>query len=134
LDEGIGLVFAIRDTGATDVLEKLPELVLTGLRDTDARALLNSALAGPVDERVRDRILEETRGNPLALLELPRDLSPGQLAGGFGVPGTRSLSNRLEQTFLARFEVLADETRRLMLLAAADPLGDVALLWRAAAH
>jgi hypothetical protein len=128
----IGLVFAIRDTARTDVLEKLPELVLTGLRDADARALLDSALAGPVDERVRDRILEETRGNPLALMELPRDLSPAQLAGGFGISARRPLANQLEQAFLGRFEALPRNSRRLVLAAAAEPLGDVALLWRAA--
>ncbi|MFL5899675.1 MAG: AAA family ATPase, partial [Solirubrobacterales bacterium] len=132
LADRIGLVFAIRDTAATRVLEKLPELVVTGLRDAAARALLNSALAGPIDERVRDRILEETRGNPLALLELPRDLSPAQLAGGFGISARRPLASQLEQAFLARFEALPRNSRRLVLAAAAEPLGDVALLWRAA--
>jgi DNA-binding CsgD family transcriptional regulator len=134
LADRIGLVFATRDPRVTDVLEKLPELVLTGLRDADARALLNSALAGPVDERVRDRILEETRGNPLALVELPRDLTPAQLAGGFGILTGRPLVNQLERTVLGRFEALSRDSQRLVLTAAAEPLGDVGLLWRAAEH
>src|SRR5580693_1119396 len=83
--EPVGLVFAVRVAGTE--LTGLPELAVEGLRDEDARALLESALAGPVDARVRDLILAETRGNPLALLELPRGLSPAALAGGFGLAG-----------------------------------------------
>ena len=88
----VGLVFAARDPGAD--LAGLPELEVDGLRDDDARALLDSALAGPLDPRVRDLIIAETRGNPLAMLELPRGLTPAELAGGFGLPGAAPLTSR----------------------------------------
>ena len=78
--------------------------MVEGLGDDDARALLDSVLAGPLDERVRDRIVAETRGNPLALLELPRGLTPAELAGGFGLPGARPLSGRIEESFRRRLE------------------------------
>jgi DNA-binding CsgD family transcriptional regulator len=101
-----------------------------GLANGDARALLDSVLVGPVDQRVRDRIVAETRGNPLALLELPRGLTPAELAGGFGLPGS-PLASRIERGFLRRLEPLPVDTRRLVLAAAADPVGDATLLWRA---
>jgi DNA-binding CsgD family transcriptional regulator len=126
----VGLVFAARDPGAE--LAGLPELEVDGLADDDARALLDSALAGPLDERVRDLIVAETRGNPLALLELPRGVSPTELAGGFGLPGAAPPTARIEDGFTRRMEALPTETRRLVLLAAADPSGDQALVWRAA--
>ena len=110
----------------------MPELVVEGLREDDARALLDSVLAGPLDERVRDRIVAETRGNPLALLELPRGLTPAELAGGFGLPGAVPISGRIEESFRRRVEALPAETRRLLLVAAADPTGDPGLVWRAA--
>jgi hypothetical protein len=90
----VGLVFSARDPGSE--LAGLPELEIGGLRDDDARALLKVALAVPLDARVRDLIIAETRGNPLALLELPRGLSPADLAGGFGLPGAASLIGRIE--------------------------------------
>ena len=93
----VALVFAARDPGAE--LAGLPELVVSGLRDADARALLDSALAGPLDARVRDLIVAETRGNPLALLELPRGLTPAELAGGFGLPAVTPLTGRIEDSF-----------------------------------
>jgi AAA ATPase domain len=96
--EPVGLVFATRDPG--DELAGLPELAVEGLPEGDARTLLDSVLAGPLDARVRDQIVTETRGNPLALLELPRGLTPAQLAGGFGLAGTRPLSGRIEESFL----------------------------------
>ena len=105
---------------------------MEGLAEEDARALLESALTGPVDERVRDLIVAETRGNPLALLELPRGLAPAELAGGFGLPGAVSLPGRIEDSFRRQLEVLPEETRRLLQLAAADPSGDPLLVWRAA--
>ena len=95
--EPVGLVFAARVP--SDDVGQLPELVIEGLPEDDARRLLDSVLAGPVDGRVRDQIVAETRGNPLALLELPRGLTPAQLAGGFGLPGARSLSGRIEESF-----------------------------------
>ena len=120
--ESVGLVFAAREPGAE--LAGLPELAVEGLREDDARALLDSVLTGPLDARVRDRIVAETRGNPLALLELPRGLTPAELAGGFGLPGAVPLSGRIEESFRRRLDALPAETRRLLLLAAADPVGD----------
>jgi DNA-binding CsgD family transcriptional regulator len=126
----VGLVFAAREPGAE--LAGLPELIVDGLQDEDARALLDSALAGPLDTRVRDLIVAETRGNPLALLELPRGLTPAQLAGGFGLPGAVPLTNRIEDSFLRQLDALPAATRRLVLLAAADPSGNPSLVRRAA--
>ena len=126
----VGLVFAARNPGAE--LAGLPEMEVGGLRDGDARALLESVLAGPMDERIRDLIVAETRGNPLALLELPWGLTPAQLAGGFGLPGAVPLTRRIEDSFARQLAALPDQTRRLLQLAAADPSGDESLVWRAA--
>ena len=126
----VGLVFAAREPGAA--LAGLPELKVEGLREDDARALLDSVLAGPLDDRVRDRIVAETEGNPLALLELPRGLSPAELAGGFGLPGAVPLSERIAESFRRQLEALPAQSRRLLLLAAAEPYGDLPLVWRAA--
>jgi hypothetical protein len=128
--EPVGLVFATRMT--SDELAGLPELPVEGLADDDARSLLLSALTGPVDERVSDLIVAETRGNPLALLELPRGLGPAELAGGFGLPGAVSLPARIEDSFRQQLDGLPEQTRRLLALAAADPSGDPLLVWRAA--
>jgi DNA-binding CsgD family transcriptional regulator/tetratricopeptide (TPR) repeat protein len=127
----VALVIAVRD-GTSHEFDKLPGLELRGLRESDARALLDSVLRLPVDERVRDRIVAETRGNPLALLELTRGLTPTQVAGGFGIVGTTSLSGQIEAGYVARLASLAPDTRRLVLAAAAEPVGDAVLLWRAA--
>jgi DNA-binding CsgD family transcriptional regulator len=128
--EPVVLIFAARAPG--EELAGLPELLVAGLRKEDARALLDSAVTGILDARVRDRIIAETQGNPLALLELPRGLSSAELAGGFGLPGTVSLPGQIEQSFQRQLDALSAETRRLLLLAAADPSGDPALVWRAA--
>ncbi len=128
--ESVGLVFAARVPG--DELAGLPQLAVEGLAEGEARALLDSVLTGPLDARNRDRIVAEARGNPLALLELPRGLTPAQLAGGFGLPGAEPLSGRLEDSFRRQIDALPAETRRLLQLAAADPFGDPPLLWRAA--
>ncbi len=128
--EPVGLVFATHDPGHE--LAGLPELVVEGLRYADARALLDSVLAGPLDPRVRDRIIGEARGNPLALLELSRGLSAAELAGGFGLPGAPPLASRIERSFLRQLGSLPVMTQRLLLVAAAEPVGDVILLWRAA--
>ena len=122
---------AVREPSGEQELSGLPELVVTGLGDGDARALLDSVISGPVDQRVRDRIVAETRGNPLALLELPRGLSPADLAFGFGLTDTMPLASRIEEGFLRRLEPLPVDTRRVLLAAAAEPGGDDALLWRA---
>ncbi len=126
----VGMVFAARAPGAE--LAGLPELEVGWVGDDDARALLASALAGPLDARVRDLIIAETRGNPLALLELPRGLTPAQLAGGFGLPGAAPLAGRIEDSFARQLATLPAEAQRLLLVAAADPSGDRALVWRAA--
>jgi hypothetical protein len=130
--ESVGLVFATRDPGGD--LAGLPELAVAGLPEADARRLLDAVLPGPIDERVRDQIIAETRGNPLALLELPRGLTPAELAGGFGLPGAVPLEGSIEENFRRRVGVLPPATRRLLLLGAADPSGDTALVWRAAAR
>ena len=132
LAESLGLVFAVREPSDSEELRGLPECIVEGLDGVHARAVLNSAIRGPMDERVRDRIVAETRGNPLALLELPRGLSPAELAGGFGLPDTMPLASRIERSFIRRVRSLPEEAQRLLLVAAADPLGDVTLLWRAA--
>jgi DNA-binding CsgD family transcriptional regulator len=130
--ESVGMLFAARAPAGD--LAGLHELVIAGLRGDDARALLDSVLTGPLDERVRDQIVAETRGNPLALLELPRVLSAAELAGGFGLPGALAVAVDVEENFRRRIEGLPPDTRRLLLLAAADPAADPALVWQAAAR
>jgi DNA-binding CsgD family transcriptional regulator/tetratricopeptide (TPR) repeat protein len=126
----VGLVFAARVPG--EDVAGLAELVVEGLAEDDARELLESVLPGPLDERVRDRVIAETRGNPLALLELPRGLTPAQLTGGFGVSDAMPLHGRIEESFARQLEALPAQTQRLVQLAAADPTGDPVLVWRAA--
>ena len=130
LAEKIALVFATRDLG--EALAGLPDLQVGPLSRRDARALLESVLPARLDERVEERIVAETRGNPLALLELPRGLSPTQLAGGFGLPTTAPLSAGIEDRYTRRLAKLPSDARRLLLVAAADPVGDPSLVWRAA--
>jgi DNA-binding CsgD family transcriptional regulator len=130
LAEPVALLFAARET--TDAFAGLPELLIAGLGDAEARKLLASVIPGRLDDRVADQLVAEARGNPLALLELPRGLSPSQLAGGFGLPAALSLAGTIEQSFLRRLEGLPSDTQRLLLVAAAEPLGDPALLTRAA--
>ncbi len=128
--EPVGLVFAARVPG--DEVAGLPELTVEGLGEGDARALLDSVLTGPLDVRVRDQIVAETRGNPLALLELPRGMTPVQLAGGFGLPGVIPLPSRIEESFRRQLDALPAGTRRLLQLAAAEPADDPVLVRRAA--
>jgi DNA-binding CsgD family transcriptional regulator len=129
-EDSVGLIFAARGTSSD--LAGLPELALEGLREDDARALLDSVLTWPVDVRVREQIVTETRGNPLALLELPLAITPAELAGGFGLPRAVPLTGRIEESFRRRLEALPAETRCLLQLAAADPTGEPSLVWRAA--
>ena len=129
--ESVVMLFVVREP--IRELADLPELVVEGLRDSDARELLASVVPGRLDQRVADQLVAEARGNPLALLELPRGLTPAELAGGFGLPEALSLEGRLEDRFVRRLEALPADTRRLLLVAAADPTGDPALVWRAAA-
>jgi DNA-binding CsgD family transcriptional regulator/tetratricopeptide (TPR) repeat protein len=130
--ESVALIFAVRNSPDEHELTGLAELVVHGLVDGDARALLASVIAGPLDVRVRDRIVAETRGNPLALLELPRGLTLAEMAGGFGLPDALALSGGIEETFRHRLAPLPPQTRRLLLVAAAEPTGDPLLVWRAA--
>lgn len=115
-------------------IANLPTMTVEGLPRADAAALLDTVWLGPLDERVRHRIVAETRGNPLALMELPRDLTSHELAGGFGMPSAEGLSGRIEESFRHRLEALPDDTRRLLLIASAEPTGDPTIVWRAAAR
>ena len=130
--DSVALLFGTRDPAAGGDLAGLPALVLEGLVDADARALLASVIPGRLDERVRDRIIAESGGNPLALLELPHGVTAAEWAGGFGVAGPAPLTGRIEQSFQRRIAPLPEATRCLLLLAAAEPTGDPTLLWRAA--
>ncbi|OBH01175.1 MULTISPECIES: LuxR family transcriptional regulator [unclassified Mycobacterium] len=121
-DEPVGLVFATEV--ATDELSGLPELRLDGLSNADAHALLDSALTAPLDPLIRDELVTESRGNPLALLELPRGMTPAQLAGGYGLPAAMPVSERLEDSFARRIEALPSATKKILRLAAADPVGE----------
>jgi DNA-binding CsgD family transcriptional regulator len=132
--ESVAMLFGTRDPAAVGHLAGLPGLAVAGLADADAQALLASVIPGRLDERVRGRIIAESGGNPLALLELPQGVTVAELAGGFGVPGPVPLAGRIEQSFLRRITPLPEATRRLLLLAAAEPTGDPALLWRAAGN
>src|SRR3954451_5471747 len=130
LAERVGVVFATREPGAE--LAHLPELEVSGLLADDARALLSATVWLRLDAPVRDRIVAETHGNPLALLELPRGLTARQLAGGFGLIEAQGLASRIEDSFVRRVETLSDDARRLLLVAAAEPVGDPLLLLAAA--
>jgi DNA-binding CsgD family transcriptional regulator len=130
LAEPVAIVFGTRDP--IPALGGLPELVLEGVGEEDARQLLASAIAGPLDERIHETIIAETRGNPLALLEIPRALTPAELAGGFALAKAQPLADRIQHSFLRRVRSLPPRSQRLLLTAAAEPLGDVALLWLAA--
>jgi DNA-binding CsgD family transcriptional regulator len=132
LAESVAIVIAVREPDARHAFRGLPELPLEGLDEADARALLARAVAGRLDDDVRDRIVAETRGNPLALLELLRTMSGAELAAGFGLPAAGDLPRHLEARYLQRVDALPDATRHLVLLAAADSLGDATLFWRAA--
>lgn len=133
LAERVALVFAVRTPVSTDdPLDGLPELAIRGLRDNDARALLAAAVPGRLDQRVTDRIVSEARGNPLALLELPRGLTAAEMAGGFGRPDAQPVTSQIEHSFLRRIAALPEPTRRLLLIAATEPVGDVSLLRRVA--
>jgi DNA-binding CsgD family transcriptional regulator len=128
--ESVALVFAARVP--SDEVAGLPELLVEGLGEGDARALLEGVVTGPLDPGVRDQLVSEARGNPLALLELPRGVTPAELAGGFGLPSVVPLAGRIEESFRRRLDALPADTCALLLVAAADPVGDPLLVWRAA--
>ena len=130
--DAVAMIFALREPTTLRALDGLPRMALGGLEDADARALLSRAVPGRLDDRVRDRIIGETRGNPLALLELSQGMSRSERAGGFPPPRAADLAGQVEERYLRRVTRLPEPTQRLILLAAAEPLGDAALLWRAA--
>ena len=132
LAESVALVVAVREPNTRHDFDGLPELRLRGLAEQDARTLLMSAVPGRLDDRVRDRIVAETRGNPLALLDLPRSMSAAELAGGFELLAATDLPRQLEDQYHQRAGELPEATQRLLLLAAAEPIGDATLIWRAA--
>ena len=122
--ESVAMVVAMRDHERQDDFARLDELVVSGLEERDAHGLLATVLTGPLDDRVRDRLVAETRGNPLALLELPHGLTPAEMAGGFGLPDASSLTSRIEESFRRRLAPLPPSTRTLLLVASAEPIGD----------
>lgn len=133
LAESVVMVFAVRETSERTELPELaglPDLLVSGLPDEEARELLASAYRGPMDERVLERVIAESQGNPLALLELPRGFTPMELAGGFGL-NTFTLPRRIEESFRRQIATLPAASRRMLLVAAAEPVGDPALVWRA---
>jgi DNA-binding CsgD family transcriptional regulator len=132
LAESVAIIVAVREPATRRDFDGLPELSLGGLDEDSARAVLASAVPGRLDDGVRDRVIAETRGNPLALLELPRHMSAAELAGGFELPGAGDLPDHIENHYLRRIGELREDSQGLMLLAAADPVGDATLVWRAA--
>jgi len=132
LAERVALVYAARTGTETGVLAGLPTLPVGGLRDDDARRLLLDAVHGPLDTAIVDQIIAESHGNPLALLELPRTWTAAGHAGGYALPGSRPVAGKIEHSFAQRLELLPPDTRLLVLAAAAEPLGDLMLLRRAA--
>jgi DNA-binding CsgD family transcriptional regulator len=131
-DESVGLIFATQL--ATEELSGLAELHLDGLSNADARTLLDRALNAPLDPVIREQIVTESRGNPLALLELPRGITPAQLAGGFALPAVMPVASCLEDSFMRRLEALPPATKEILQLAAADPVGEPSVRWNAAAR
>lgn len=128
--DAVGFLFAARHL--TDEIRGLPQLALAGLGDREARGLLSTVLPDRLDDRVVDRIIAETHGNPLAILELPKGLSPAQLAGGFGLPASVTLADQIEESYRRRLARLPADSRRLLLVVAADPTGNSDIVWRAA--
>jgi DNA-binding CsgD family transcriptional regulator len=133
LAERVALVAAARTGTADQALAGLPQLLIGGLDDHDARALLLENIDGPLDVAICDQIVAESHGNPLALLELPRTWNTAEVAGGFGVVGSQPVAGRIEQSYAGRLRALPPDTQLLVLTAAAEPLGDALLLHRAAA-
>ena len=130
--ESVLVVLAVRETGADHLFPGVPDLTLDGLDEDDARAVLTAATPGHLDERVRERLVAETGGNPLALLELVRGMADAELAGGFGIPTGAVTTDLLVEHCIQRVRALPEPTQRLLLIAAADATGDPTLMWRAA--
>src|SRR3954469_19206783 len=132
LAESVAIVFALREPNTKRAFDGLREVPLAGLDEEHARDLLTGATPGRLDDQIRDRIVAETGGNPLALLELPRSMSSAELAGGFDLPATADLPGHIEEHYLRRIDALPESSRQLVLLAAAEPVGDATVAWRAA--
>jgi DNA-binding CsgD family transcriptional regulator len=132
LAESVAMVVTVREPTSRQEFDGLPDVLLHGLPDEDARTLLMRAVPVRLDDRVRDRIVGETRGNPLALVDLPRSMSPSELEGGFGLLPASDLPRHIEDHYLRRAGELPEATRQLLLLAAAEPIGDATIVWRAA--
>jgi DNA-binding CsgD family transcriptional regulator len=130
--ESVALLFAVREPTEAGPFQGLPQMPVRGLHQHDARALLAAVVPGRLDARVRDRIVAETHGNPLALLELPSGMSAAELGGGYELPVVIDLPRRLEAHYVRQITELPEATQRLLVLAAADPVGDAVLVWRAA--
>jgi hypothetical protein len=130
--EAVLLLLAVRESRDQQLFPALPSMTLEGLAHTHARALLMSTVRSPVDEQVRDRVVAESRGNPLRLIESAREMNSAQLGGGFGMPPIGASSRPLEEHYTRRIKALPIPTQQLLLVASADPTGDAALLWRAA--
>jgi DNA-binding CsgD family transcriptional regulator/tetratricopeptide (TPR) repeat protein len=130
--ESVAMIFAVRSPGDDPDLTGLPDLLVRGLSESDAEALLSSVIPVPLDGNVRNRIVAEAHGNPLAILELPHALSPAELASGLLLPTGGRLISEIENSFGRRVTQLPPETQRLLLIAAAEPRGDPVLVWRAA--
>ena len=128
--DAVAFLFGARTL--TDEVRGLPDLRVSGLGDRDARTLLATVLPDRLDDRVVERLVADTHGNPLALLELPRGLTPSQLAGGFGLPVSVTLAGAIEESYRRRLAKLPLDSRRLLLVAAADPTGDQGIVWGAA--
>jgi DNA-binding NarL/FixJ family response regulator len=128
--EAVAFLFGARKL--TDAVRGLTELTVTGLGDRDARELLGTAVPARLDHAVIDRLVAETHGNPLAILEMPRGLTPSQLAGGFGLPVSVTLAGQIEESYRRRLAKLSPDSRRLLLIVAADSTGDAGVIWRAA--
>ena len=134
--ESVAMVFAIRADGDGTQggrFASLKVMPLEGVSGEDARALLATVVPGRLDRQVCDRVVAETRGNPLALLELPRGMSAAELAAGFGLPTTGGVAAGVERHYAERLHKLPEPTQQLMLLAACDAVGDATTMWRAAA-
>jgi DNA-binding CsgD family transcriptional regulator len=130
--DSIGIIFAVREWPDARPFVGLPEILVEGLDEDDAHALLATVVPGRLDERVRDRLVSETGGNPLALLELPKGMTAAELAGGFGLPHAGAIQLQIEDSYQRRVRGLPPQSQQLMLLAAADSIGDAATVWRAA--
>ena len=132
LAERIAFVCTARIGIGDGVLSGLRDLRLHGLADSDARALLLDHVHWPLDPAVCDQLVIESRGNPLALLELPRSWTSTSLAGGFGLPDRLQVAGKVEQSYVGRLAHLPSDTRLLVVAMAAEPLGDIELLHGAA--